>query len=60
MGRLFTASRIVRLALALLLLGVSAFFQFALHRFWPWGWGIGGLLLIAAIPWERENKWGNW
>lgn len=40
--------RLAKVGVALLVLGVSAGAWFAGY-FWPWGWGVGGVLLIAAF-----------
>jgi hypothetical protein len=42
-------SRLARLIVGLVLLGISTLIWFG-GRFWPWGWVVGVILLLAAIP----------
>ena len=42
-------SRLTRLVVGLILLGVSTVIWMSGY-FWPWGWVVGGILLLAAIP----------
>ncbi len=39
----------VRALIGLALLGVSTLLYFG-GTIWPWGWVVGGIILLAAIP----------
>ena len=41
-------SPIAKYGLAFLFLGISTVAYFCGY-FWPWGWAVGGVLLLAAI-----------
>jgi hypothetical protein len=45
----------LKLAVAILLLGVSTAFWFA-GRFWPWGWAAGIVLLLFSGPNDAQKK----
>ena len=42
-------SKLARLVAGLILIGISTAIWFA-GRFWPWGWAVGVILLLWAIP----------
>jgi hypothetical protein len=43
----------------LLLVALSAGAWFGLHRFWPWGWVMGGILLCWGLfsIGDSKNEW---
>ena len=45
----------LRLAVALLFLLASTVLWLA-GRFWPWGWGVGAVLLLFCFPSKLERK----
>ena len=45
-----------RNGIAILLLLVSTVLYFAFHRFWPWGWGVGAVLLLFGGRSDPEKK----
>ena len=45
----------LRYGVAVLFLAISTVMFFA-GRFWPWGWGVGAVLLIFAGPSDSEKK----
>lgn len=45
----------LRYGVALILLTISTFLFFA-GTFWPWGWGIGVVMLLFAGPSDLEKK----
>jgi hypothetical protein len=47
--------RLLRAGAALLLLLASTVLWFA-GTFWPWGWGIGAVLLLFSFPSDAEKK----
>ncbi len=47
-------SKLARLVAGLILIGVSTLFYFG-GRIWFWGWVVGGILLLAAIPGGRRR-----
>ncbi len=49
----------IRLVVALLLLGISTVLYFA-GIIWPWGWVVGGVLLLLCWPSESEKKGYRW
>ena len=46
----------LRYGVAVFFLLVSTILFFAFNTFWPWGWGIGAVLLIFAGPSDSEKK----
>lgn len=52
---------LVRFGVALIPLGIAAL-ALASGRLWFWGWGIGAVMLIGAIPShsDKNGGWGNW
>lgn len=51
---------LVRFLISLVPLALSTVLWLA-GSFWPWGWGIGAVLLCASFPTDGErNKWGDW
>ena len=45
----------LRFGVALLFIAISTGLLFA-GRFWPWGWAVGGVLLVFAFPNDAEKK----
>jgi hypothetical protein len=41
--------KLARAVVGLVLVGISALVWLGGH-FWPWGWAVGGILLLTAIP----------
>ncbi len=39
----------IRALIALILLGIATAFYLG-GRIWFWGWAVGGIMLVAAIP----------
>ena len=44
-----------RLGLALLILAVGAARYFLEGIFWPWAWGVGGIMLCLSLP-NRSDR----
>ncbi len=60
-GWYFTLRPLVRLLLALVPLIISAAAYFGAGRIWPWGIGMGVIMLCCSFPTDGErNKWGDW
>lgn len=60
-GWYFTLKPLVRFLFALIPLGVSTALFFGADRIWPWGWGMGVIMLLCSFPTDGErNKWGDW
>ena len=45
----------LRYGVAFLLLGISTAFFF-MGKIWPWGWAVGGVLLLFSGKSESEKK----
>src|SRR5262249_31049002 len=45
----------LRFGAALFFIAISTALFFA-GRFWPWGWAVGGVLLIFAFPNDAQKK----
>jgi hypothetical protein len=45
----------LRLAVAVILLLISTVLFF-IGYFWPWGWALGGILLIFSFPNDAEKR----
>ncbi len=48
----------LRVGVALLFLGLSTVLWF-LGRFWPWGWAVGGILLLMSGKSSSEKSGYN-
>lgn len=49
-----------RFLFALVPLGISTVLFFS-GRFWPWGWGVGAIMLMLSFPTRGEkSEWGDW
>jgi hypothetical protein len=49
-----------RFLIALVPLAISTIMYFS-GMFWPWGRGVGTILLCCSFPTDGErNKWGDW
>ncbi len=46
----------LRYGVAILLLLISTGLYFFANRFWPWGWGVGGVMLLFAGRSDSEKK----
>jgi len=46
----------LRLGVALFFIAVSTPLFFFAHRFWPWGWAVGLVLLCFSGPSDSEKK----
>lgn len=47
---------IFRYGVAIALLALSTVLWFAAHRFWPWGWAVGGVLLLCSGKDDSEKR----
>jgi hypothetical protein len=45
----------LRLGVALIFLLISTILWFN-DQFWPWGWAVGGILLVLSFPSSSERK----
>ena len=45
-----------RFGVAIFFLALSTVIFFGFDRFWPWGWAVGGLLLLFSGPSDSEKK----
>ena len=45
-----------RYGVAIALLAVSTVLWFGAHRFWPWGWAVGGVLLLFSGKDDSEKR----
>jgi hypothetical protein len=51
---------LVRFFITLVPLAISTVLFFC-GTFWPWGWGVGAIMLCCSLPTRGEqNKWGDW
>lgn len=51
---------LIRFCIALVPLGIAGL-MLANGRFWPWGWAVGGVLVLASFPTRGEkSEWGDW
>lgn len=46
----------LRVGVAMLFLLSSTILWFGFNRFWPWGWAVGGVLLLFSFPNEAQRR----
>lgn len=46
----------IRYGVGVFFLLLSTLLFFGFDRFWPWGWGVGAILLLFSGPSDSEKK----